>query len=205
MKFYGSRLAEQNNGQLNKCFAPLNNRLIVLDARLRETWSQNSAITWTLQDPAGAAKGSNVGGADEKRKRRKKKSVGRKKSRRGGGRDQLYKNSSSRKIYSRRLFPRECDFPKTFSLTKNQFSGKTYFYTIRPWRQLYKIGLSGKWILEDYFQENMTSRRPFLLLRISFPGRPIFIQLPSEYSPAAEEATRRKISSIASITWPRAK
>ena len=24
----------------------------------------------------------------------------------------------------------------------------------------------------------MTSRRPFLLLRISFPGRPIFIQLP---------------------------
>ena len=27
-----------------------------------------------------------------------------------------------------------------------------------------------------YFQENGTSRRPFLLLRISFPGRPIFIQ-----------------------------
>ena len=27
-------------------------------------------------------------------------------------------------------------------------------------------------------QENRTSRRPFLLLRISFPGRPIFIQLP---------------------------
>ena len=24
----------------------------------------------------------------------------------------------------------------------------------------------------------MTSQRPFLLLRISFPGRPIFIQLP---------------------------
>ena len=44
--------------------------------------------------------------------------------------------------------------------------------------QLYKIGLPGKSILGDYFQENMTSRRPFLLLRISFPGRPIFIQLP---------------------------
>ena len=39
-----------------------------------------------------------------------------------------------------------------------------------------KIGLPGKSILRDYFQENMTSRRPFLLLRISFPGRPIFIQ-----------------------------
>ena len=32
-----------------------------------------------------------------------------------------------------------------------------------------KIGLPGKWILGDYFQENMTSPRPFLLLRISFP------------------------------------
>ena len=40
-----------------------------------------------------------------------------------------------------------------------------------------KIGLPGKSILRDYFQENMTSRRPFLLLRISFMGRPIFIQL----------------------------
>ena len=44
--------------------------------------------------------------------------------------------------------------------------------------ELYKIGLPGKSILRDYFQENRTSRRPFLLLRISFPGRPIFIQLP---------------------------
>ena len=44
------------------------------------------------------------------------------------------------------------------------------------WRQLHKIGLPGKLILGDYFQENMTSRRPFLLLRISFPGRPIFMQ-----------------------------
>ena len=39
-----------------------------------------------------------------------------------------------------------------------------------------KIGLPGKSILGYYFQENRTSRRPFLLLRISFPGRPIFIQ-----------------------------
>ena len=39
-----------------------------------------------------------------------------------------------------------------------------------------KIGLSGKSILRDYFQDNKTSRRPFLLLRIRFPGRPIFIQ-----------------------------
>ena len=31
---------------------------------------------------------------------------------------------------SRILFSRELDFPKTFSLTENQFSQKTYFYTI---------------------------------------------------------------------------
>ena len=31
---------------------------------------------------------------------------------------------------SRRLFSREYDFQKTFSLTENQFSGKTHFYTI---------------------------------------------------------------------------
>ena len=41
---------------------------------------------------------------------------------------------------------------------------------------MFKIGLPGKSILRDYYQENMTSRRPFLSLRISFPGRPIFIQ-----------------------------
>ena len=40
-----------------------------------------------------------------------------------------------------------------------------------------KIGLPGKSIPRDYFQEKRTSRRPFLLLKISFPGRPIFIQL----------------------------
>ena len=39
-----------------------------------------------------------------------------------------------------------------------------------------KIGFPGKLIIRDYFQENMTSQRPFLLLRISFSGRPIFIQ-----------------------------
>ena len=47
-----------------------------------------------------------------------------------------------------------------------------------PGTNCIKIGLPEKSILGDYFQENMTSRRPFLLLRISFPGRPIFIQLP---------------------------
>ena len=44
--------------------------------------------------------------------------------------------------------------------------------------QLYKISLPGESILGDYFQEIRTSGRPFLLLRISFMGRPIFIQLP---------------------------
>ena len=39
-----------------------------------------------------------------------------------------------------------------------------------------KIGLPRKLILRDVFQENRTSRRPFLLPRISFPGRPICIQ-----------------------------
>ena len=39
-----------------------------------------------------------------------------------------------------------------------------------------KIGLPGKSILRDYFQEIVISRRTFLLLRISFPGRPFFIQ-----------------------------
>ena len=41
---------------------------------------------------------------------------------------QLYKNRSSRKIDSRRLSSRESDFPKTFSLSENQFSGKTSFF-----------------------------------------------------------------------------
>ena len=43
-----------------------------------------------------------------------------------------------------------------------------------------KIGLPGKSILGYYFQENGTSQRPFLLLKISFPERHIFIQLPPE-------------------------
>ena len=47
-----------------------------------------------------------------------------------------------------------------------------------PGTNCIKIRLPGKSILGDYFQENRTSRRPFLLLRINFPGRPIFIQLP---------------------------
>ena len=46
----------------------------------------------------------------------------------GAFRDEFYKNRSSRKIDSRRLFSSEYDFPKTFSLT--EFSGKTYFYAI---------------------------------------------------------------------------
>ena len=44
--------------------------------------------------------------------------------------DELYKNRFYRKIDYQRLFLREYDFPKTFSLTENQFSRKTYFYTI---------------------------------------------------------------------------
>ena len=47
-----------------------------------------------------------------------------------GSRDELYKVRFSRKIDSRTLFSREWDFPMTFSLTENQFSGKTYLDTI---------------------------------------------------------------------------
>ena len=45
-----------------------------------------------------------------------------------------------------------------------------------------RIVLPGKSILRDYFQENRTSQRPFLLLTIIFPGRPIFIQFIPEQS-----------------------
>ena len=45
-------------------------------------------------------------------------------------RDELYKDRFSRKIDYQRLFSGEYDFPKTFSLTENQFSRKTHFYTI---------------------------------------------------------------------------
>ena len=53
---------------------------------------------------------------------------------------------------------------------------------IAPRDQLYKIGLSGKSILGDYFQENRTSQRPFLLLRISFPGKTYFYTIASRCS-----------------------
>ena len=48
---------------------------------------------------------------------------------------------------------------------------------VAPGMNCIKIGLPGKSILEDYFQENGTFRRPFLLLKISFPQR-LFMQLP---------------------------
>ena len=54
-----------------------------------------------------------------------------------------------------------------------------------------KIGLPGKSILGDHFLDNRSSRRPFLLLRISFPGRPIFIQfVPDGISVVPEEFGR---------------
>ena len=45
---------------------------------------------------------------------------------------QLFRNRSSRKIDSRRLFLREKDFKKTISLTENRFCGKTYFIQFIP-------------------------------------------------------------------------
>ena len=55
-----------------------------------------------------------------------------------------------------------------------------------------KMGLPGKSILGDYFQENMNSQRPFLSWRISFPGRPIFIQLPPAHRVQAAEPEERR-------------
>ena len=56
----------------------------------------------------------------------------------------MYKDKSSRKIDSRRLFSREYDFPKTFSLTENQISGKNYFYTIASRYYNYALSINGK-------------------------------------------------------------
>ena len=56
-----------------------------------------------------------------------------------------------------------------------------------------KIGLPGKLILGDYFQENMNSPRPFLLLRVSFPGRPIFIQFVPDPVLAREQPVRQQV------------
>ena len=45
---------------------------------------------------------------------------------------QLYKNRSPWKIDSRIIFLREYGFLKTFSLTENQFSRKTFFIQLPP-------------------------------------------------------------------------
>ena len=58
-----------------------------------------------------------------------------------------------------------------------------------------KIGLPGKSILRKHFEENRTSRRPFLLLRISFPGRLIFIQfIPGGHGHDGGQQVRRGLT-----------
>ena len=69
-----------------------------------------------------------------------------------------------------------------------------------------KICLPGKSILIYYFQENRTSRRPFLLLIISFPWRPILIQLIPGWSWAGASSRGRcrrppRGSTQCSSTW----
>ena len=66
-----------------------------------------------------------------------------------------------------------------------------------------KIGLPGKLILGDYFHENRTSRRPLLLLRISFPGKPIFIQFVPEVGPRLSRAPEIR-PTAAPVVGPRA-
>ena len=63
-----------------------------------------------------------------------------------------------------------------------------------------KIGLPGKSILGDYFQENMTSRSPFLLLTICFPRKTYFYTIASR--PDWRWTTRRPNCSYASIASP---
>ena len=70
-----------------------------------------------------------------------------------------------------------------------------------------KIGLPGKSILRDYFQENGTSWRPFLLLRTTLSGRPIFIQfIPGAACPPSGTWTTPPpapgSSATPSATWP---
>ena len=86
-------------------------------------------------------------------------------------------------------------------VNKNQLNDVTAF--VEDARdQLYKIGLPGKSILGDYLQEKMTSQRPFLLLRFSFPGRPIFIQLPPESSGPTSLTAAGSTTSATSTTSP---
>ena len=61
------------------------------------------------------------------------------------------------------------------------------------------MGLPGKLILGDYLQENRTSRRPSLLL--SFPGRPIFIQLPPALVVTAAAAAERGDTYVTSTKY----
>ena len=68
-----------------------------------------------------------------------------------------------------------------------------------------KIGLPGKSILRDYFLENRSSRRPFLLLRISFPGRRIFIQFIPVFVEARphRDLDRATCAAVAAQGFPR--
>ena len=70
---------------------------------------------------------------------------------------------------------------------------------VQPGTNCIKLGISGKSILRDYFQENRTSRRPFFLLRISFPGRFIFIQLPPGHEEEEELCPLRLLASATGL------
>ena len=82
----------------------------------------------------------------------------------GSSWSQLYQNGSSRKIDTPRLFSREYDFPKTFSLTENHFSGKTYFYTIHPRRPLVVPLHLGKLLARDLVLQDEAGHGPVPLL-----------------------------------------
>ena len=89
-----------------------------------------------------------------------------------------------KRLYSH--FWRSCRYP-TQSVSKQAAPPPP-----SPGGNCIKIGLPGKLILRDYFQENRTSRRHFLLLRISFPGRPIFIKFIPGLAVAPQHPPRRR-------------
>ena len=83
---------------------------------------------------------------------------------RGADMDQKYKDEKMRlaRMYKRRSWD---------TLSGNSITIADRHWIHLPGKNCIKIGLPGKLILRYYSQENRTSRRPFLLLRIGFPGR----------------------------------
>ena len=86
----------------------------------------------------------------------------------------MCKIRSSRKINYGRLFSRAKYFPKTFSLTENQFSGKTYLHTIGP-RMLY-IGAMDQYYTWTMFDAQAKWAVQYLMGKIKLPEREAMLE-----------------------------